>query len=140
MIAAGAGGLSTPVSVAIAGNVITLTEASATPANNTNNTGDTFTVATGGGPFVEAAPTTATLSNVLLGTAATDVITVGSGGGVITLGNGGAWNPNIGITVGANTFYGAYDVGSETVNLTAAKALGLTIPGIMLASADEIIE
>ena len=54
--------------------------------------------------------------------AAADTFISGSGGGAFTLGSGGSWNPT-----GGKTSTGAFDSGSETVNLTAAAGAADTI-------------
>jgi hypothetical protein len=57
-----------------------------------------------------------------------DSITTGSGGGVITIGSGGAWNTAVATIVSPLiTVDGAFDVGSESINLSAATAKSSTI-------------
>lgn len=73
-----------------------------------------------GGTTASDTTTTAFANEVL--SAAVDTITTGSGGGNVTIGAGGSWNPNLATP--------AYDTGSETINLTASAAVSDTLTAL----------
>lgn len=70
-----------------------------------------------------AVPPTSTVgASPIVYTKAADNYTTGSGGGVITLGTGGGFNPYATVTANGSTYYGVFDTGYEQLNLAASAA------------------